>query len=133
MTDLSASFFGASMTPMHMGIPQEEETQTPTGSSTSTNVNLARTVADLHELAGLKENSTGSHTVLDHSQEIIEHIGYRQVNSSARITRFDEINDDSFGVPHWEMEILPSLPQGRELVGGWFDPNDVPSAVRDHL
>ncbi|GMK57591.1 hypothetical protein CspeluHIS016_0404250 [Cutaneotrichosporon spelunceum] len=32
-----------------------------------------------------------------------------------------------------DIEILPSLPQGRELMGGWFDPNDIPPAVRDHL
>ncbi|TXT09443.1 uncharacterized protein COLE_03377 [Cutaneotrichosporon oleaginosum] len=32
-----------------------------------------------------------------------------------------------------DIEILPSLPQGRELVGGWFDPHDIPPAVRDHL
>ncbi|TXT10714.1 hypothetical protein VHUM_02219 [Vanrija humicola] len=31
------------------------------------------------------------------------------------------------------MSILPNIPQGRELVGGWFDPNDVPPPVRDHL
>lgn len=29
--------------------------------------------------------------------------------------------------------ILPDIPQGRELVGGWFDPNDVPPGIRDHL
>lgn len=29
--------------------------------------------------------------------------------------------------------ILPDVPQGREVMGGWFDPNDVPPAIRDHL
>lgn len=46
----------------------------------------------------------------------------------------DPVDEDATFLPSLgEIEILPSLPQGRELVGGWFDPNDVPPAVRDHL
>lgn len=46
----------------------------------------------------------------------------------------DNLDEDIEFLPALgDMEILPSLPQGREIVGGWFDPNDVPPAVRDHL
>lgn len=41
----------------------------------------------------------------------------------------DEFHFDANG----DISILPTMPQGRELVGGWFDPTDVPPAVRDHL
>jgi len=40
--------------------------------------------------------------------------------------------DEETDVPLGD-SILPDIPQGRELVGGWFDPNDVPPAIRDHL
>lgn len=45
----------------------------------------------------------------------------------------DDVEDFHYQVPTEEMSILPNIPQGRELVGGWFDPNDVPPPVRDHL
>lgn len=57
---------------------------------------------------------------------------YRKVFESERVTTatftgIDEVFDSG------DNAILPDVPQGREVMGGWFDPNDVPPAIRDHL
>lgn len=144
MTDLNASLFGASMTPMHMGAPPIE-TPTDTASKQGNQSGVTDAVMEYHDHIGFM-NGPGEHrgsrvsqdvkNLRDSHGEIFELVGLEQLHPTSgpsRISRVDDAMDDSFGLPQWDLEILPQLPQGRELVGGWFDPNDVPSAVRDHL
>lgn len=159
MTDLNSSFFGASVTPMHMGMnraPEATVVEMSPGQTSSRderrreshaladsimelnsvegkeppsmeNQHLTRSLLEISQLAGLKTDNPPP--ALDQSHgSISELVGLRQ---SSRTENMDD--HDTFGLPMLDLEILPQLPQGRELVGGWFDPHDVPSAVRDHL
>lgn len=61
----------------------------------------------------------------------------RQYNNDLKdlvgIHRSPSAEDETTYPSNGDIAILPDIPQGRELVGGWFDPNDVPPAIRDHL
>lgn len=60
-------------------------------------------------------------------------VGIHKDDNSGLRGSIDDGENQFEVIPHGEISILPSVPQGRDVVGGWFDPNDVPPAVRDHL
>lgn len=62
-------------------------------------------------------------------------LGFAGVDTAGS-TRFQDLDDPDgtwTTVPHGELSILPEVPEGRAVVGGWFDPNEVPPGIRDHL